>query len=57
MTEAVRLIGFGVSGLVDEPGSATLFDELPGGLPKRERLSRTMDEINRRYGRGTVRRP
>jgi nucleotidyltransferase/DNA polymerase involved in DNA repair len=57
MTEAVRLIGFGVSGLVDEPGSATLFDELPGGLPKRERLSRIMDEINRRYGRGTVRRP
>ncbi|MBU4460007.1 MAG: DNA polymerase IV [Verrucomicrobia bacterium] len=57
MVEAVRLIGFGVGGLVGEPGSATLFDELPGGLPKRERLSRTMDEINRRYGRGTVRRP
>jgi len=57
LVEPVRLIGFGVSGLVDGPGPATLFDETEGGVARKERLSRVMDTINRRYGRGAVRRP
>jgi nucleotidyltransferase/DNA polymerase involved in DNA repair len=57
LQEPVRLVGFGVSGLVDGPGPAMLFDDLEGGVGRRERLSRVMDEINRRYGRGAVRRP
>ncbi len=57
LLEPVRLVGFGVSGLVDGPGPATLFDEIEGGAGRRERLSRVMDEINRRYGTGAIRRP
>lgn len=57
MVEAVRLIGFGVSGLVDSPGATDLFAGAADDTGRKERLSRVMDDLNRRYGPGAVRRP
>ncbi len=53
----VRLIGFGVSGLEtpgDEPPELFTLDD--PRRDRRERLSRTMDELRRRYGPDSVRR-
>lgn len=50
----VRLIGFGVADLTRQPPPTELFDETAGGRIRRERLSRVVDDINRRYGPGAV---
>lgn len=51
---AVRLIGFGAERLARTPGEPTLFDDLDARRQRLERLSRVVDELNRRYGPGAV---
>ncbi|MCX7818795.1 MAG: DNA polymerase IV [Kiritimatiellae bacterium] len=52
---SVRLIGFGVARLCRERGGLELgFEEVEASRRRLERLSHVMDELNRRYGPGTV---
>ncbi len=53
---AVRLVGFGVTRLTRTPGEPLLFDDLDARR-RLERLSRVVDELNRRYGPGAVTLP
>ena len=57
LIKPVRLIGFGVSNLRTTPShQLALFDAVPGAPLKRERLSRTVDEIRRKLGPDKIRR-
>jgi DNA polymerase-4 len=64
LAEPVRLLGVGVSGLVDEAGGATqlaLFDEGGDGAsaqapPRRRRLNRALDDLADRFGDDVVKR-
>ncbi len=51
----VRLIGFGVARLADHPpAQPDLFETADGSRARRERLSRTVDDIRRRFGRASL---
>ncbi|MBN8217282.1 MAG: DNA polymerase IV [Spirochaetes bacterium] len=53
----VRLVGFGVYELADSAGEQmNLLDATGKGPEKHERLSRTLDEIGKRFGRASRRR-
>lgn len=56
--EPVRLLGIRTSKLVDEdePEQLTLFDIQPPKEPdeKHKRLKKAMDELNKKYGEGSV---
>jgi len=58
LTQPVRLIGFGVSGLCNECGAEqlALFDSAPDAREKRERLCRTLDQVRERLGDHALRR-
>lgn len=64
LAEPVRLLGVGVSGLVDERGTATqlsLFDVAPDtksiqAPPRKRELNRALDELADRFGDDVVRR-
>jgi hypothetical protein len=65
LVEPVRLLGVGVSGLVDAEGAGrqlALFEEpatAPGEEPapgRRRRLNRALDSLADRFGEGVVRR-
>ena len=65
LVEPVRLLGVGVSGLIDEAGRSTqlpLFDEVAGepvsakAPPRRRRLNRALDVLANRFGDDVVRR-
>jgi len=65
LVEPVRLLGVGVSGLVDEAGSSaqlSLFDAVDGegasatAPPRRRRLNRALDVLADRFGDDVVRR-
>jgi DNA polymerase-4 len=54
LPEPVRLLGVGVTNLVDgRPTQLGLFGAASGGA-RRERLNRALDEITLRYGRGAL---
>lgn len=56
--QAVRLIGFGVSDLKERPTEQlSLFSEPSEDLDKRERLSRTVDRLQQRFGKAAPRSP
>ncbi len=51
----VRLVGFGVSALRDAPAEQLdLFSDRARDTTRRERLSRLVDELRRRYGPGSI---
>jgi DNA polymerase-4 len=57
LIKPVRLIGFGVHGLVDHgDNQAMLFEEMRRPAEKRERMSRTIDTIRERFGKDSLRR-
>lgn len=57
LTQPVRLVGFGVSHLAENPQQQfSLFDDGSGAPLKKERLSRTVDELRRKLGPDTIRR-
>ncbi len=61
LLQAVRLIGFGVSGLVDErsaeqPDLFTFAADQPSQRERRERLSQTIDQLRANLGEKSVRR-
>jgi DNA polymerase-4 len=55
LIKPVRLIGVGVYALADgRGGQMSLFDDAP--IRKREKISRTVDSIRKRFGNGSIRR-
>jgi DNA polymerase-4 len=55
LVRPVRLVGFGVTNLKDNPQwQPGLFDDGPGSEGKREQLSRAVDTIRRRHGAGSI---
>ncbi len=53
LIKPVRLIGFGVYALTNQPGrQLSLFD---GSSKKRESISRSVDAIRKKFGRGSIR--
>jgi DNA polymerase-4 len=58
LIKPVRLIGFGVSRLTDRKAEQlSLFSEDGRTVERRERLSKTVDEIRRRFGEEIIGRP
>lgn len=57
LIKPVRLVGFGVSNLVEAPAQQlSLFDSAAGAPLKKERLSRMVDHIRQKLGQGKIRR-
>ncbi|MDX9866826.1 MAG: DNA polymerase IV [Kiritimatiellia bacterium] len=58
LSQPVRLIGFGVSGLCNGGGAEqlALFDPAPDAREKRERLCRTLDRVREQLGDRALRR-
>ena len=57
LIKPVRLVGFGVSHFVGRPQrQLSLFDDAAGRAAKHETLSRTVDRIRERHGRGSIAR-
>ncbi|MDA0576559.1 MAG: DNA polymerase IV [Verrucomicrobia bacterium] len=57
LKQPVRLVGFGVSKLSDRTEQQlSLLGDDNASDPRRERLSRTVDTIRQRHGRGSIRR-
>lgn len=55
LSKPVRLIGFGVGRLADRgTGQLSLFGEEDRHSERREKLSRTVDTIRRRFGDGAI---
>jgi DNA polymerase-4 len=55
LVKPVRLVGFGVTNLKDNPQwQPGLFDDSPGAGGKREQLSRAVDTIRHRHGAGSI---
>lgn len=55
VSQPVRLVGFGVSNLTDTPDpQLTLFDDADQEGERREALSRSIDSIRRRFGKGVI---
>ncbi|MDA0989763.1 MAG: hypothetical protein O3A51_03330, partial [Verrucomicrobia bacterium] len=57
LVKPVRLIGFGVSRFVDHSErQLSLFDSDPRSSERHEQLSRTVDQIRAKHGRGSIKR-
>lgn len=56
MRKPIRLIGFGVTGLIDKPEQQQLglFDQPPPERQKRERLEASIDRIQQTYGEDSI---
>ncbi len=55
ISQPVRLIGVGVSGLCERPSEQlSLFDDAPQDREKRETLSRSVDALQEKFGRAAI---
>jgi len=58
LAQKVRLVGMGASGFISasEPTQMSLFDQTPAGNPNWEKVDKTLDHIDRKFGKDVVRR-